>query len=379
VAGSLSDLPAVDPQGDAPPPGRPAPPAAPFSSRLARIPRGALALLGLIVLGTVVALAFVLLGGGGDDGDKQLAQPPPPTRVAADTGAGDWRADGVTPAARQQVATAVLNGRIWIAGGLGGQEKAFATNLVESYDPAIKSWSTAPPLPRGLHHAAAVAYRGELIVIGGWEPRGSDLTAFTSGEVMALRKGKWVRLAPLRHPRAAAAAAVVDDKIVVFGGQADKKLVEQTEYLPGGVKWHDGADLPTPREHLAAASDGRFIYAVGGRELSADANTRALERYDARADRWTKLPSMPVASGSLGAAILKGRLVVVGGEDSTRVLDTVQSYRLKSQRWARLDPLPTPRHGLAVAAFGDTLYAIDGALGAGHLQSTNKIETLDIK
>jgi hypothetical protein len=32
-----------------------------------------------------------------------------------------------------------------------------------------------------------------------------------------------------------------------------------------------------------------------------------------------------------------------------------------------------------VAAFGDTVYAIDGALGAGHLQSTNQIEALDIK
>ena len=299
--------------------------------------------------------------------------------MATDAGAGDWRVVGKAPTARQQVATAVLNGRIWVVGGLGGQEKAFATNLVESYDPAIQAWSTAPPLPRPLHHATAVAYRGELIVIGGWEPRGTNLTGFTSGEVQALRDGKWVRLAPLLHPRAAAAAAVVDDKIVVTGGQADGKLVKETEYLPGGVKWREGADLPTPREHLAAVSDGRFVYAVGGREGSADSNTRALERYDARDDRWTKLASMPTASGSLGAAIVKGRLIVAGGEDSTRVLKNVQSYRLNSRRWSQLDPLPTPRHGLAVAAFGDTVYAIDGALGAGHLQSTNQIEALDVK
>jgi non-specific serine/threonine protein kinase len=379
VAGSLPDGPPLDPAGEStPPPSPAAPPAARASKGLRSIPRGVLALLGAIAVCGVVALALVLIGGG--DGTDQESAKPPPTRVAPDTAPSDWRAAGLAPTARQQVATAVLGGRIWIAGGLGGQQKAFATNLVESYDPAIKSWSTAPSLPRGLHHAAAVAYRGELIVIGGWEPRGPDLTAVTSGEVMALRKGRWVRLAPLHHPRAAAAAAVVDDKIVVFGGQADGgKLVKQTEYLPGGVKWHDGADLPTPREHLAGASDGRYVYAVGGRKGSADKNTRALERYDARTDRWTKLPSMPVASGSLGAAILKGRLIAVGGEDATRVLDVVQSYRLNSRRWSRLDPLPTPRHGLAVAALGDTLYAIDGALAGGHLQSTNKIEALDIK
>ena len=80
-------------------------------------------------------------------------------------------------------------------------------------------------------------------------------------------------------------AAVVNDKIVVTGGQADGKLVKETEILPGGVEWLEGADLPTPREHLAAASDGRFLYTVGGRELGADRNTRAFERYDVVDDK----------------------------------------------------------------------------------------------
>jgi non-specific serine/threonine protein kinase len=275
----------------------------------------------------------------------------------------------------------VVDGRIWVVGGLIGTKKAAATNRVESYDPTINSWSTATPLPRPLHHATAVAYRGELVVIGGWEPRGSELTAVASREVLALRDGRWVRYAPLRHPRAAAAAAVVDDKIVVTGGQADGKLVRQTEFLPGGVEWKQGADLPTPREHLAAAADeaGRFLYAVGGRDLSPDNNTRALERYDIRDDRWTKLPSLPVATGSLGAAILKGRLVAAGGETSTGVIKSVQSYNLKSRRWSQLAALRTPRHGLGLAALGDTLYAIGGALGAGHLESTGKVEGLDVR
>jgi non-specific serine/threonine protein kinase len=318
----------------------------------------------------------LLIGEG--DGD-QVADRPASPRAGTDANTGPWREIGAAPTARQQVATAVLDGRIWVVGGIVGSEKAAATNRVESYDPTINAWSTATPLPRPLHHATAVAYRGELVVIGGWEPKGPNLTAVASREVLALRDGRWVRYAPLRHPRAAAAAAVVDDKIVVTGGQADGKLVTQTEYLPGGIEWKDGADLPTPREHLAAASDGRFLYAVGGRDLSPGSNTRALERYDIRDDRWTKLASMPVASGSLGAAFLKGRLVAAGGEDSTGVIENVQAYDVKSRRWSRLAALPTPRHGLGVAAFGDTLYTIGGALGAGHLASTDKVEALDLR
>ena len=58
-----------------------------------------------------------------------------------------------------------------------------------------------------------------------------------------------------QHARAAAAAAVVGDKLVVAGGQNEKQLVPQTEVFDG-QSWKDAADLPTPREHLAAMSDG---------------------------------------------------------------------------------------------------------------------------
>ena len=30
--------------------------------------------------------------------------------------------------------------------------------------------------------------------------------------------------------------------------------------------WKDVAEITTPREHLGAASDGHFLYAIGGRE-----------------------------------------------------------------------------------------------------------------
>jgi hypothetical protein len=309
----------------------------------------------------------VLLGGGGDD-------------TTAAGGASPWRELGNSPTARQQVATAVVNGRIWVVGGLVGTETVTATRRVESYDPVSDTWRSEPPLPRPLHHAMAVAYGTELIVIGGWEPRGTNLLGVTSGEVQVLRGGRWVRLAPLSHPRAAAAAAVVGNRIVVTGGQGPgAKLVRQTEIFPGGRQWHDGADLPTPREHLAAASDGRFVYAVGGRRLESDRNTRALERYDVADDRWTKLPDMPVASGSLGATIIRGRLVAIGGESASRVLGNVQSYDLISRSWSALAGLPAPRHGLGVAAVGKTLYAIDGALGTGHVNSSDRVDALDLK
>ena len=117
----------------------------------------------------------------------------------------------------------VVDGTIWVVGGLG--KGSIATDRVEGYDPVINSWKSAPDLPARLHHEMAVNYKDELVVMGGWIPQGSDQSALVSDQVYALRNGEWVRLPPLRTPRAAGAAAVVGDKIVVVGGQDDSKLI----------------------------------------------------------------------------------------------------------------------------------------------------------
>ena len=95
-----------------------------------------------------------------------------------------------------------------------------------------------PQLPRPLHHHVAVTYKDEAVVIGGFVP-GDEGTPEVSDRVYVLRRRL---LGPdcrsLTHARAAAAAAVVGDKIVVVGGQADGKLVPQTR----GVRGRRGLD-----------------------------------------------------------------------------------------------------------------------------------------
>ncbi len=170
---------------------------------------------------------------------------------------------------------------------------------------------------------------------------------------------------------------MVGDKIVVVGGQADGKLVPQTEVFDG-ERWTDVAELPTPREHLGAASDGRYVYAVGGRALSADQNSGTLERYDPENDTWTKLDSMPKAAGSVGVTYAAGRVFAIGGEGTTSVSDTVQAYDIPKGRWSQLPALPTARHGVAAATLDDSVYAIGGATEPGHVGSTKEADVLDL-
>ncbi len=198
-----------------------------------------------------------------------------------------------------------------------------------------------------------------------------------SNRVFVLRNNAWVGLPPLRHPRAAGVAAVVGNKIIVAGGQANHQLVAQTEVFDG-TKWTDVANIPTPRDHLAGVANRRYFYAVGGRALSADKNLGAVERYDPTTKQWTKLPSLPTPRGGLGAAIVGKRLVTVGGESPTGVFNTVEVLDLATNTWTTLPVMKTPRHGIAVLSIGNTVYAIGGAAAPGHVFSVPTNEAVDI-
>ena len=223
-----------------------------------------------------VGKSVYAIGGSTDIGDGQVISSAEalqlPARRIQPT--AQWRSLPNAPTPRLMTAWAVLNDKIWIMGGL---RNGVALQTVESYDPRTGAWQAQPSLPVPLHHAAAATYRGEVVVLGG---ASGDLTQ-ASNKVFALRGGNWVELPNLTHARAATAAAVVGDKLVVAGGQNAKQLVPQTEVFDGS-SWHDAANMPTPREHLAAVSDGTYVYTVGGRFLSSDKNSAALERFDPR-------------------------------------------------------------------------------------------------
>jgi non-specific serine/threonine protein kinase len=286
---------------------------------------------------------------------------------------GEWQSIPPNTVARQELASAVNNGVLWILGGLSGTT---STPKVEGYNPSTKTWQPGPDLPLALNHEMAATYKGEIVVAGGWVGQGDNIQAATSDQVFVLRGQNWVELPRLKRPRTAGAAAVAGGKLVVFGGQgADGQLVPQTE-LFDGTKWTDGPNLPTPRDHLAGASDGAFVYAVGGRELSASKNLAAVDRYDAGANKWSKLADLPQPRGDLGAAIVGRRLIAAGGEDATSVFGDVFSYDIDKKAWSGLPPMKTPRHGIAFGAVASSVFALDGAATSKHTAATTISEEL---
>jgi len=69
---------------------------------------------------------------------------------------------------------------------------------------------------------------------------------------------------------------------------------------------------------------------------------------------------VPEARGGTGAAAVGPTIVSVGGEAPGGTVRTVYAYDVTRRRWRRLADLPTPRHGLGVAALRGVVYVIGG-------------------
>ena len=301
----------------------------------------------------------------------QQSSPPPV--------AGGWRAGHASPFGVQYAAATVLGGRIWVAGGLIGPKHA--TTKTEFYDPTLDTWNPGPQLPMALHHAAMVSYRNTLYLIGGFVPQGGNVLGAASARVLVLNKTgtAWLNGPSLHHARAAGAAAVVKGKIVVVGGRTgnSQQLVRPTEIFDG-TSWHDATAIPDPVNHLAAASDGTYLYAVGGHKITETSSITAVQRFDPATGRWTQLKPMPTPVSGLGAAVVGGQLITVGGDNAIAVFNTVQAYDLTTKTWSALPPLPEARTGMGLVTFRNILYSLDGAAKPGHIASTNTVQTLAV-
>jgi N-acetylneuraminic acid mutarotase len=170
----------------------------------------------------------------------------------------------------------------------------------------------------------------------------------------------WQAHRSMPEGRSEVAAAVAGGEIVVVGGfTADGGNSARVDsYSVAADRWRRLPDLPVPVDHAAAASANGSIYVVGG--YGGDRlplRTAFVLGEDAT---WRRLATLPDGRAAAAAAIAGGKLYVLGGVDGRRGLARVAfALDLRTGRWARISG-PTPREHLAAAAAGPSVYAIGG-------------------
>ncbi|MBA3261540.1 MAG: galactose oxidase [Thermoleophilaceae bacterium] len=280
---------------------------------------------------------------------------------------------------RSEVAAARVGRFIYVVGGFE-RASALTSAAVERYDIRRERWTRVRDMPVGLNHPTAVAYRGAVYVHGGYEAE-RGLTEPT-GVLLRYEPGRnrWRRLPSSPTPRAAHATAVIGHRLYVAAGANDAGSLRTLEvYDFERKRWSDGPSFPGPaRNHTTGVASGGRFYVLAGRDAG---NFTAAERYDPRRRAWERLPPLHTPRGGIASVRLSdGRIVVFGGErlePGGTTIAEVELFDPRSRRWRSLPDMRTPRHGLAGAALGRRVFAIEGGPTPG-FAFTRTIEFLDV-
>jgi N-acetylneuraminate epimerase len=224
----------------------------------------------------------------------------------------------------------VHNGALIVAGGScfpvskweGGAKQWISHMFVlEDAQPIWKRFQ----LPRPLAYGGSVSHARGLLLIGGGDAHenlASCLWLRWNGSSVDIEPA-----APLPLPLANCAAAELNGRAYVFGGQqsptstsAERGLYSIDLDNPGAA-WQTELPLPGPARILPSVAAADALFVAGGADLHAGANGNAARTYLPDAWQftpgtgWRALPELPAPSCAAPAFGLAGEFFVLGGSD----------------------------------------------------------------
>ena len=273
------------------------------------------------------------------------------TMSSGQTGGGTWQDLAPMPTARQELATAVLNGKIYVIGGY--DKEGNSTDTVEVYNPSTNTWASAHPIPTALNHNSAAVAAGKLYSFGGasnrtyvYDPLGNS----------------WSEVAMMNHGHASTpAVGVINGKIYVAGGVGGGNNTLEV-YDPQANTWTSLSPMSVPRNHCGGGVINGKFYVVGGRDTAQ--SPTAFEVYDPQSNTWTTLPPMPTGRSGIGVGAVNGELYVFGGELPALHAE-VEVYNPGSNSWRRIQDMALPRHGIWASVIGNRIYIPGGGVSQG--------------
>src|SRR5215813_1384973 len=158
--------------------------------------------------------------------------------------------------------------------------------------------------------------------------------------------GKWVKLAPFPEPAEELFGVVAGGKMYVMGGLAPgwKPRGLVYEYDPATGKWTKKKPMALSSHHVAVTELNGKIYAFGGFIPPTSGPPAWIPidnvwEYDPAADSWKALSPMPTKRGSPVAAVVAGKIYIIGGRTGAAFISVatntniVEEYDPATDSW----------------------------------------------
>ncbi|XP_004644063.2 kelch-like protein 33 isoform X1 [Octodon degus] len=212
----------------------------------------------------------------------------------------DWEEMASLCQARSLFPLVALNGQLY---ALGGRYNGVALNSVETYDPELNAWRSAPALPAPCFAHAAAILEGRLYLSGGCSGAGQYLASLLHYDPK-LEKPETL-LSPMGIPRAGHIMAALGGRLYVAGGLGEiGDLLSFEAYEPRTDSWTHLAPLPSPHVGAASAVLQGELLVIGGYSHCTYALSHLIHAYSPGLGRWLCLGTLPRPRAEMPACIL---------------------------------------------------------------------------
>ena len=288
---------------------------------------------------------------------------------------------------RHENSLTAVGDKLVLVGGRG-------IKALEVYDPKSNTWKKYAETPLEMHHFQAVAYKGELWVLGAFTGGYPHETPIPNIYIFSIEKNEWRKgpEIPEDRRRGAAGAFVYKDKIyVVCGiqdGHWDGHVGWFDEYDPKNNTWKKLPDAPHVRDHVHAAVVDNKLVVAGGRRSTARIGQvlnllePAVDVYDLKTGQWSTLPeaqNLPTLRAGASSVVLGKKVLVIGGESDAQVPShsEVEALDIKNMTWETLPSLQNGRHGTGAVTVKGKVYTVAGSGNRGGGPELNSIEVFE--
>ncbi|KAD3067443.1 hypothetical protein R6Q59_018487 [Mikania micrantha] len=198
---------------------------------------------------------------------------------------------------------------------------------------------------------------------------------------------------PHPKPRYEHAAAVVDDKMYIFGGNHNGRYLNDLQTLDlRNWTWskvevkansEDSVKVTPCAGHSLIPWEGNKLISIAGHSKDAS-EVITVKAFDLQTYTWSTMKTYgkpPVSRGGQSVTLVGTNLVIFGGQDGNRtLLNDLHILDLETMTWDEIDTIgvsPSPRSDHAAAVHAERYLLIFG--GGTHATCFNDLHVLDLK
>lgn len=280
-----------------------------------------------------------------------------------------WTSASAMLAARSgHTATLLPNGKVLVAGGEFANGIAVAS--AEIYDPVVGTWTAAGTMTdERSNHTATLLANGKVLVAGGYTAPGGTLTFFGSMDLFDPVTNSWTRMtSSLATPRAQHAAALLPDgNVLMIGGVNLGSYVNTVERVA-----IDGSGTTTESFPIT----GNFTVATrlsDGTILASTDRAGTAQRYNPLTSTWTASTMLAQRIIPTISTLPDGRVLVAGGALTGGVRATsTEIYNPDTNTWTAGSPMTAGRNAAQAVVLADGSVLMIGGFNGGDVATVER-------